>query len=69
MHQKHVSRRDIGHQVFGAPAKASHGLTFEPPDKILLERKPQILAPDLGFHDFGTFHCRLQAAANGLDFG
>ena len=68
MHQEHVAGGEVGHQIFGASAQTGHGLTLQPRDKILLERKPQVLAPDFGLHDFGTFHGRLQAAANGLDF-
>ena len=69
MHQQHVAGGKIGHQIFGAPAEPGHGLALQPRDKILLKRKPQVLAPGFGLHDFGTLHGRLQAAADGLDFG
>ena len=45
------------------------GLAGQSCDKILLERKPQILAPGLRFRDLEPLHDRLQAAADGLDFG
>ena len=69
MHQQHVARGQIGHQVFGAAAETGHGLALQPRDKILLERKPQVLAPGLRFHDLRPLHGRLQAAADGFDFG
>ncbi len=69
MHQEHVARGQVGHQIFGAPAEAGHGLAFEPRDKIFLKRKPQIFPAGLRLDDFRPLHGRLQAAANGLDFG
>ena len=45
MHQQHVAGAEIRQQIFGAAAEAGHGLALQPRDKILLERKPQILAP------------------------
>ena len=38
---------EIGQHIFGAAAEAGHGLAVEPRQKILLQRKPQILAPRL----------------------
>ena len=52
MHQQHVAGGEIGHQIFGAAAEPGHGLALEPRDKILLERKPQVLAPGLRLDDF-----------------
>ena len=69
MHQQHVAGGEIRHQIFGAAAETGHGLALQPRDKILLERKPQILAPGFGLHDLRSLHGRLQAAADGLDFG
>ncbi len=69
MHQEHLARGKIRQQVFGATAETGHGLTLEPRDKILLERKPQVLAPGVRFHNLGSLHHGLQAAADGLDFG
>ena len=68
MHQQHVAGAEIRHQVFGAAAEPGHGLAFQPGGKVFLKRKPQILAPGLGFEDFRPFHGRLQAAADGLNF-
>ena len=59
----------IGHQIFGAAAETGHGLALQPRDKVFLKRKPQILAPGFRFHDLRSLHGRLQAAADGLDFG
>ena len=59
----------VGHQVFGAAAETGHGLAGQPRDEIPLERKPQVFAPDFRFHDPRPLHDRLQAAADGLDFG
>ena len=69
MHQQHVAGCKVRHQVFCAPPEPGHGLALKPCDKILLERKPQILAPGLGVYDFRALHRRLQAAADGFDFG
>src|SRR5260370_28755171 len=69
MHQEHVARGQIGQQVFGAAAETRHGLARKPPDKILLEGKPQVFAPDFGLYNSRSLHDRLQAAADGLDFG
>ena len=69
MHQEHVAGGEIGHQVFGAAAETGHGLAFETRDEVLLERKPQVFAPDFGLHNPRALHGRLQAAADGLDFG
>src|ERR1700716_3863551 len=69
MHQEYVARGKIGQQVFGATAETRHDLTLEPRDKILLERKPQVFSPGLGFYNLRSLHDRLQAAADGLDFG
>ena len=52
MHQQHVAGAKVGHQIFGAAAEAGHGLALQPRDKVLLEWKPQVFAPDFGFHDF-----------------
>ena len=60
---------EIGHQIFGAAAEPGDGLAFEPRDEILLERKPQILAAGFRPYDPRSLHDRLQAAADGLDFG
>jgi len=69
MHQQHIARGKVDQQVFGAAAETGHGLALEPRHKILLERKPQVLAPGVRLHDFGSLHYGLQAAADGLDFG
>ena len=69
MHQEHVTGGEVRHQVFGAAAETGHGLARQPRDKVPLERKPQVFAPDFHFHDPGSLHDRLQAAADGLDFG
>ena len=69
MHQQHVTRCQVGHQIFGAAAEAGHRLSLQPFDKIFLKGKPQVFAPGLGFEDFRPLHGRLQAAADGLDFG
>ena len=69
MHQQHVAGAEIGHQIFGAAAEAGHGLPGQPRDKILLKGKAQILAAGFGGNDFRPLHDRLQAAADGLDFG
>jgi len=60
MHQEHVSGGEVGHQIFGTTAQARDGLAFEARDEVLLERKPQIFAPDLGLHNARTLHGRLQ---------
>ena len=69
MHQQHVARGKVRHQILGATAEAGHGLPLQARDKVLLEGKPQILASGFRLDDFRPFHGRLQAAANGLDFG
>ena len=69
MHQEHVTGGKVRHQVFGAAAKTGHGLARQPRDKIALERKAQVFAPDFHFHNPEPLHHRLQAAADGLDFG
>ena len=69
MHQQHVAGGQIGHQIFGAAAEPGHGLAGQPRGKVFLKGKPQIFAAGLGFEDFCPFHDRLQAAADGLDFG
>ena len=69
MHQQHVAGDEVGHQVFGAAAEPGHGLALQAGGKILLKGKAQIFAPGLGLDDFRPLHDRLQAAADGLDFG
>src|SRR5215472_14355334 len=69
MHQQHVARAEIGHQIFGAAAEAGDGLPGQPRDKILLKGKAQILPAGFRVHDFRPFHDGLQAASDGLDFG
>ncbi len=69
MHQQHVTRGQVGHQIFGAAAEPSDSLAFQPRDKVLLEGKPQVLAPGFRLDDFCPLHGRLQAPADGLDFG
>src|ERR1700682_6655730 len=69
MHKQHVARGKIGQQVFGAAAETGHDLALEPPDKILLEGKSQVFSPDFRSYNFRSLHDRLQAAADGLDFG
>ena len=54
MHQQHVAGAEIRHQIFGAAAEPGHGLAVQPRDKVLLEGKPQILAPGFRFEDFRT---------------
>jgi hypothetical protein len=69
MHQEHVARGEVGQKVFGSPAETGHGLARQPLDKIPLERKTQVFAPDFHFHNPKPLHDRLQAAADSLDFG
>ena len=69
MHQQHVTRGKIGHQIFGAAAEPGYDLTFEARHKIFLKGKPQIFAAGFGFDDSRAFHGALQAAADDLDFG
>jgi len=69
MHQEHVTGAEVRQKVFGAAAEAGHGLAGKPRHKVPLERKTQVFAPDFHFHDPGSLHHRLQAAADGLDFG
>ena len=69
VHQKHVARGKISHQIFGAAAEAGDGLTVEAADKIFLKRKSKVFAPNFGFFDPRALHGRLQAAADGLNFG
>ena len=68
MHQQHIARGEVGHQIFGSPSEPGHGLAGQPRDKILLEWKPQVFPPRLRFHDFRPLHHRLQSATDGLDF-
>src|SRR6185437_738768 len=68
MHQQHVAGGEIDHQIFGAAAESGDGLALEPCHEVLLERKPQILAPRLDLDELGTLHRRLQSAADGFDF-
>ncbi len=69
MHDQHIARRQIGEQVFGAPADAGDGLARKPARKILRQRPAQIAAPDLDLDEALAFHGRLEASAHGLDFG
>src|SRR6201995_6214136 len=69
MHQEHVTGGKIGQQIFSPAPKAGHSLTLEPRDEVLLEREPEVFAPGLRADDLRSFHGRLQAAADGLDFG
>ena len=69
MHEQDVAGAEVGHQIFGAAAEPGDGLAGQPRDKILLKGKTQVLAAGLGVQNFCTFHDRLQAAADGLDFG
>src|SRR6185312_3591909 len=69
MHQQHVARGEIGQEVFGPPAEPGHGLALQAGGKILLKRKSQVPAAGFGLDDLGALHHRLQAAADGLDFG
>ena len=69
MHQQHVARGQICHQIFGAAAEAGDGLAGQARGKVFLKGKPQIFAAGFGFEDFRPLHDRLQAAADGLDFG
>jgi len=69
MHQQHIARPKIGQEIFRAPADTCDGLPLEPRHKILLQRKPQIAAPRLGFDNQRTLHRRLQPAADSFDFG
>jgi hypothetical protein len=69
MHQQHIARGKIGHQILGAAAQPGDGLAGQPRHKISLERKPQVFAADFRLHDLRSLHNRLQATADGLDFG
>src|ERR1700743_2063712 len=69
MHQKHIARGKISHQIFGATAKAGHDLALEPGGKALLKGKAPTLSPCLRLDDLRAFHRRLQATADGFDFG
>ena len=69
MHQQDVSGGKVRQKVFGAAAEARHRLSRQPRRKIPLERKAQVFAPDFHFGDPPSLHDRLQAAADGLDFG
>jgi len=40
---------EVGHQIFGTTGPGRDGLAFEARDEVLLERKPQIFAPDPAF--------------------
>src|SRR6266436_2059450 len=69
MHQEYVARRKVGHQIFGATAEPGDGLPLQARHKVLLKRKPQVLAAGFRFQNSRSLHDRLQAAADGLDFG
>ena len=47
MHDQHVAGRQIGEQIFGAPADAGDGLALEPLREILRQRPAQIAAANL----------------------
>ena len=69
MHQQHVAGRQVGQQIFRAPAEAGDGLASQPFREILRQRPAQIAAAHLDFGEARAFHRRLKAAAHRLDFG
>ena len=69
MHQQDVSGGKVRQKVFSAATEAGHRLSRQACGKIPLERKAQVFAPDFHLGDPPSLHDRLQAAADGLDFG
>ena len=69
MHQQNIAGGKVRQKVFGATAKPGHGMARKPAGKITLERKAQVFASDFHFNNSEPLHDRLQAAADGLDFG
>jgi hypothetical protein len=69
VHQQHVARGEIGHEIFCTAAQARDDLPLEPGHEIGLEGKAQIGPAGLRDDDFRTLHDGLKAAADGLDFG
>ena len=69
MHQQHVAGGKIGEEILGAAAEPFDRLALEPGGEILRQRPAQIAAPRLDLGEARALHDRLQAAADGLDFG
>src|SRR5262249_32449738 len=69
MHDEHVAGLKIAQQIFCATSEPGHQLTIEAFGEVSLKGKAQVAAPRLDPHDTVTFHDRLQAATNSLNFG
>ena len=69
MHHQHVAGGKVGEQIFRPPPEPGDGAALEPLDEILRQRPAQVGPARLDLDEPRALHHRLQAAADGLDFG
>ena len=69
MHHQHVAPVQVAEQVLGPPLQPLDPRAGQPLDEALGKRKTQVGPPLLDAAQPGALQHRLQAAADGFDFG
>src|SRR5262249_44111846 len=69
MHDQHLAGRELGEQIFGAPAKLLDGRPDEAPPEIVRQRPAQVLAVGPDREERSVHHRGRQAPPHGFDLG